>query len=58
MNTALMIERLTELIREAQKNEKHFKRERMALTQMYFAGMADAYQHLIEELLQNQEARE
>lgn len=40
MNTALMIERLTELIREAQKNEKHFKRERMALTQMYFAGEA------------------
>lgn len=58
MNTALMIERLTKLIREAQKNEKHFKRKGMALTQMYFAGMADAYQYLIEELLQNQEARE
>lgn len=54
----IMIERLTELLREAQKNEKHFKREGMALTQMYFAGMADAYQYLIEELLQNQEARE
>lgn len=58
MKTALMIDRLTKLIREAQKNEKHFKREGMALTQMYFAGMADAYQYLIEELLQNQEARE
>ena len=58
MNPALMIERLTELIRKAQKNEKHFKRKGMASTQMYFAGMVDAYQHLIEELLQNQEARE
>lgn len=58
MNTALVIERLTELLREAQKNKKHFKREGMALTQMYFAGIVDAYQHLIEELLQNQEARE
>lgn len=58
MKTALMIDRLTKLIREAQKNEKHFKREGMALTQMYFAGMADAYQYLIEELLQNQETRE
>ena len=48
MNTALMIERLTELIRKAQKNEKHFKRKGMASTQMYFAGMVDAYQHLIE----------
>lgn len=58
MMQQIMIERLTKLIREAQKNEKHFKREGMALTQMYFAGMADAYQYLIEELLQNQEARE
>lgn len=37
MMQQIMIERLTELIRKAQKNEKHFEREGMALTQMYFA---------------------